>query len=384
MKINIIRGQNHIGGSIIELSTENTRIILDAGANLKENRAHPYVPKVPGLFNPGNSYDGIFVSHYHWDHAGLLPFVIAGNRIFMGETAYKILSAVSSCKGKQTGFDPEFMYPFEEVKFGDFRVTPVPCDHSAFASFMFLIQVENKTLLYTADFRSTGHLDFGTLLEILPEVDILITEGTTLSRGENFHELSEQELEDFAVEILKEKSGPAFVYLSAQNIDRIITAYHAATRSGRRFILDNISAAAIDASGVDMFAQRLPANHHRIPEEDLFSNPDFMLCVTPQTLRNLVKLSGRIQIKDSVLFFGRREVHMLKPLTATMTQLLESKGVTVSMFHTSGHADSNTIESLVRKVKPDIIIPVHTECSRWFRKFEETSRVIYDCHNCIL
>ena len=59
MKINIIRGQNHIGGSIIELSTENTRIILDAGANLKENRAHPYVPKVPGLFNPGNSYDGM-------------------------------------------------------------------------------------------------------------------------------------------------------------------------------------------------------------------------------------------------------------------------------------------------------------------------------------
>lgn len=381
MKINIIRGQNQIGGSIIELATDNTRIILDAGANLGESKTHTYVPPVPGLFDAGDAYDGVFVSHYHSDHTGLLRFVRSGNRIFMGETAYKVLSAINECKGRPTGFEPEFLYSFEEVEVGDFRVMPIPCDHSAYASFMFLIHAEGKTILYTADYRSTGHLDFDTLLEILPEVDILITEGTTLSRGEDFHEPSEQELEDFAVETLNAKSGPSFVYLSAQNLDRIITAYHAACRTGRRFILDRLSAAAVDAAGIDMDAQRLPENLREIPAENLFAKPDFMLCVTPQTLGTLEKLSRRMSLKDGVLFFGRREVYMLKPVTSALIQLLETKGVTVPMLHTSGHADSNTIEKLVRDVNPEIIIPVHTEDSQWFSRFEDSSRVIYDCHN---
>ena len=36
MEINIIRGQNQIGGSIIEVSSKNTKIILDVGSNLDD------------------------------------------------------------------------------------------------------------------------------------------------------------------------------------------------------------------------------------------------------------------------------------------------------------------------------------------------------------
>ena len=36
MEINIIRGQNQIGGSIIEISSESTKIILDIGSNLED------------------------------------------------------------------------------------------------------------------------------------------------------------------------------------------------------------------------------------------------------------------------------------------------------------------------------------------------------------
>ena len=36
MKINIFRGQNQIGGSIIEVASDTTRIILDAGSELEE------------------------------------------------------------------------------------------------------------------------------------------------------------------------------------------------------------------------------------------------------------------------------------------------------------------------------------------------------------
>ena len=232
LKINIIRGQNQIGGTIIELYTETTRIIVDAGANLGEGKLHTYVPKVEGLFSGAPAYDAVFVSHYHSDHMGLLKYVVDGIPIYMGHATYDIALAMSEYKGKQLDFSPVFMDAGVPVTVGDISVTPVLCDHSAFGTFMFLIRSSGKTVLYSADFRSTGRMDFSALLEELPEVDVLITEGTTLSRGLDFHEPSEQELEDFAVETLTGHKGPALVYLSAQNVDRIVTTYNAAQRTG--------------------------------------------------------------------------------------------------------------------------------------------------------
>ena len=40
------------------------------------------------------------------------------------------------------------------------------------------------------------------------------------------------------------------------------------------------------------------------------------------------------------------------------------------ILHTSGHADSKTIEKLIDDIKPKKIIPVHTENTDWFDKFK--------------
>ena len=49
MKITIHRGQNQIGGSIIEIASDTTKIILDAGSELDEEI--PVAPDVEGLFS---------------------------------------------------------------------------------------------------------------------------------------------------------------------------------------------------------------------------------------------------------------------------------------------------------------------------------------------
>ena len=69
MKINIIRGQNQIGGNIVEISTDKTKILLDVGLELDDEK-NKSLPKVDGLFDY-KGYDAIFVSHYHGDHLGL-------------------------------------------------------------------------------------------------------------------------------------------------------------------------------------------------------------------------------------------------------------------------------------------------------------------------
>jgi len=65
MRINIIRGQNQIGGSIIEVASDSTRILLDAGSELEET--DPVAPPIDGLFSGNASFQAAFISHYHGD-----------------------------------------------------------------------------------------------------------------------------------------------------------------------------------------------------------------------------------------------------------------------------------------------------------------------------
>ena len=63
------------------------------------------------------------------------------------------------------------------------RVVPYLCDHSAFDSYMLLVEGGGQSLLYTGDFRGHGRKSYGALLQLLPEqVDFLVCEGTNLSR----------------------------------------------------------------------------------------------------------------------------------------------------------------------------------------------------------
>ena len=68
MNITIHRGENQIGGNIIEISTDTTRILLDVGRELDEEEVR--LPDIDGLFDDP-AFDAVFISHYHGDHIGL-------------------------------------------------------------------------------------------------------------------------------------------------------------------------------------------------------------------------------------------------------------------------------------------------------------------------
>lgn len=89
MKIQIHRGQDQIGGSIIEISTATTRLIFDVGAELDESEEIE-IPPIDGLFVGIKKYDAVFVSHYHPDHIGLLGELVDGIPVYMGEKAFGI------------------------------------------------------------------------------------------------------------------------------------------------------------------------------------------------------------------------------------------------------------------------------------------------------
>jgi len=235
VNIKIHRGENQIGGNIIEIASETTKIILDAGLELNGKPGEHF--DLPGLFKY-KGYDAVFLSHYHSDHMGLAYEVHPDIPVYMGESSFQIVSASDKYKGVKTFRVEGFMSHKQPIQIGDMIVTPFFCDHSAFDSYMILVESGNEKILYTGDFRANGRKPFQWLMDQLPKkVDTLIIEGTTLSRGDKKN-ITESELEEKAVELFSKTDGPIFVLQSSMNIDRIVTMYRAGKKVGRTMLQD--------------------------------------------------------------------------------------------------------------------------------------------------
>ena len=388
MRINILRGQNQIGGSIIEISDDKTRLFFDIGINLDESD-EVEVPEIDGLFCGAPNCDGVFISHYHSDHLGLTDKLLDGIPVFMGEKAYEIITAAADYREKQLSFKPHYIYDKDKIMLGKFTITPFLCDHSAFDSYMFLIEHVDKTILYTGDFRANGRLDFEALLSDLPKVDVLITEGTTLTR-DGQENIQEELLEDIAVNYIQDKKGPIFIMMSAQNIDRLLTAQNIADKTGRVFLQDIYTAqiakscdvlsdkARVFMTGGDKQYQQLQQfNTVKIGKYEISKTP-FLMCIRQSMKNYLAKLNDLVSFEGGVLFYGMWKGYMEQPEMKEFLEWMTSKGVKIHILHTSGHADSITIERIIEQTTPKTIIPVHTENSDWFNKFEVETNIVKD------
>jgi uncharacterized protein len=70
VKVTFYGGAKEVGRSCVMISTEKTRILLDAGIKLGEVEEHPLIQD-----KDLNRIDGIFISHAHLDHIGYLPHI---------------------------------------------------------------------------------------------------------------------------------------------------------------------------------------------------------------------------------------------------------------------------------------------------------------------
>lgn len=385
MEVNVIRGSNQIGGSIIEVATEVTRVALDVGSELGETE--PVAPEVDGLFAGVSDFDAVLISHYHGDHIGLLAQVLDGIPVYMGEKAYAIYEAQQRYAGKEPSGRIKTFGPNEKFTIGDIVVMPYLCDHSAFDPYMFLLEANDGSVLYTGDFRSNGRKNFDHLLKRLPKVDKLIIEGTTLS-GSHAVAKTEAELEAEAVQIIKNAGdAPAFVNMASTNIDRIVTFFRAAKRTGRIYLEDTYTASitsAIDGNipnpafpEVKVFLTRPTERDYeilqRFPESKIgkakIPVKKFVMMVRPSMTGYLEKLAETLDLNGGIMFYSLWEGYKDDDYTREFLKRMEALGLRIIDLHTSGHADAQTIERLIAKTQPEEVIPVHTENAEWFERY---------------
>ena len=393
MKILIHRGQNQIGGSIIEVATSKVRIVLDVGAELDEEV--PLPPDIEGLFAGNPAFDAVFLSHYHGDHLGLASKVLSDIPVYIGEKAFFVHKASYDYLGKEVFSYPRFMASGMPIHIGDLTVTPYLCDHSAYDSYMLMLESKGKRILYTGDFRSNGRKSFPALLRRLGKVDVLISEGTTLSRLEQKIP-TEKDLEERAISLMKDADGPAFIFMASTNIDRLVTAYKAAHGAGRLFLQDVYTASIASVAGdsipnprtfrdVRVFQTDGSDKQHAILSQfssakigrDSIAKQNFLMTVRPSMEKYLDRLNEQLDFSGGLLFYSMWNGYKEKENVTGFLEKMAEKGLDIVDLHTSGHADADTLRELISTVDPDFIIPVHTENSRQYEALA-TCKIVYD------
>lgn len=403
-KITIHRGSHQIGGSVTEIRTEGHRIIIDFGANLPGSGGEEGVTDEELFANVfgGKACDGVLFTHYHGDHMGLYKKIPENIPLYIGPTAKKILEILterldSSPKTIQKGLPRvqamNCYTPGRRLNsFGDLKVTPLVVDHSALDAYMFLVETGGKKVLFTGDFREHGIAGENNTLEkavraYIGQVDILITEGTMLSRAREAGEnpiRTEADLGRQAGELF-EANKESVILVSSTNLDSIMEFYHALPW-GMDFVCDAYQAKLILTAMEDKgkyYKKYRPELIHGRPRR-LYIVGDMEGLGARQNCYQadftILKRKGfTILARENNDRFKKIIEYFRDPLViySKWKGYLEGEhedpavkafagGRRMEILHTSGHAYVETIEKLIRLANPKVIIPMHTECAETF------------------
>ena len=403
MKVRILKGTNQIGGVFTEIISKEAKIIIDFGDDLDGVKR---LENIEGLTTGTPSYDGVIITHNHQDHMGRIDDILDDIPVYMSDLSRKIFETVF-CFSKNKGKIKRKTINIENGKtftIKDMKITPLIVDHSAYNSFMLLIEADGKRILHTGDFRNHGYK--GVLLEkVLKEIgkiDLLITEGTTFSR-EQVKSKSEEELVDDIVDKTK-NYDKVLMLMSTTNIDRVTTMQKVANRTGKKVIHDIVLSNvlqlvtqkipnALNSKDVGVF---LPSNYYikkdmeeykqyiepfqeRINETGKLLHGKFIMNIRVSMLNDIEKLKTKNKVLDNCcvvysMWEGYKKEEIYKKFLNKMKEL----NIDVYSLHVSGHADYTAFNEVIDTTKPDAVIPMHTENKEKIKDFTDKAVILND------
>jgi ribonuclease J len=413
MNLIIHRGTHEIGGNCVEITASNTRIIIDLGIPLSDPRnrnnkfdnsiirrrtvpeliADGILPKIQGLYTTRTSekpVDAVLISHPHQDHYGLCRFIRKDVPILIGEDTSKMLKVSDVFLNNLFGsHDHTGILKDNWQSIGNIRIKPYLMDHSGYGAMAFLIEADRKRVFYTGDFRAHGRkkeLFERFLKRHHGKINTLIMEGTMLGRKEE-RVRTEKDLE---IDIAKDAAlhpGLKFFVCSGQNVDRVVTFHNAAKRTGSTFVLDLYGANVLYELGRKSLP--IPTNgfknvkvlftKHFMKKLSIYNKKQWYTRwrdheISPEALsrlngkafvmyreRSVSELERAYIPKGSVLFYSQWRNYMKEKSFDPTRDFIKKHKIRLIEAHTSGHAPIKDLKRLVHALKPDCIVPIHTQ-----------------------
>ena len=393
MKACIHRGATQIGGSCVELVYEGQRLLVDLGLPLDADDASEIRMPASLDITGGqleNSMLTVVLSHPHMDHYGLMQHLPEGTQICTGQAARSIIRAATPFTGQpEVNLEGLNLVDRETLEIGSFKITPFLVDHSAYDAYSLLIEAGGRRVFYSGDFRGHGRKAalFEKMLQQSPTpIHALLMEGTSIGRpdSEDFLYPTEHMLEEQMTIAFKNTTGLMMVHTSAQNIDRVVTMFRAARKTGRVLVIDLYTAAILEATGNanlpqsswDGVALYIPQRQRiqikkggwfdllgrhkqrRIYAENIAENPEkYALLFRPLHMKDL---SDAGCLVGSGFIYSQWQGYWDSGSYDKVKEWLSLHGIPLHNIHTSGHADPTSLKRFVGALAPDRLVPIHS------------------------
>ncbi|HEX4220855.1 MAG TPA: MBL fold metallo-hydrolase [Pseudonocardiaceae bacterium] len=382
-------GLGVIGSSKIMITDGGHRVLLDVGLDIPSGanlfrvpvRMRPEreladrlrvgaAPALPGIYDPVFLTDGdllaepvgdthVFVSHPHIDHVGLAGWVRPDVPVHAHTDAVDMLNALTANGFGLPGGDPEWQRLTDEqvVEVGDMTVRCIPVDHDVPGACGFLVNTPDGSIAYTGDIRFHGHHPerSNAFVEAVRGVDVLITEGTTLS----FTPLdgpprTEDDLLADYVDIVAGAPGLVLLSTYPRDLERVADLIEAAANLGRTIVWQPAVAGLLRDLGVEAstFSDDLDlAAIHAKPSA-------FVVVPDSEDLPALLDLP--LRPGDPFIHANGEPLGEFDPRWGVFTDWLAHFGVELHKIGCWGHALPDQVHAMVERIAPRVVFPIHT------------------------
>lgn len=265
------------------------------------------------------------------------------------------------------------------------------------------MEAYGRRVFYSGDFRAHGRkagLVEGIIGRPPTDIDVLFMEGTTICRaGAAEGAETESDLEARFIEEFEATRGLHLVWTSSQNIDRLVTVYRAAKRTGRLLVIDLYTAVVLEATGRSSIPQSwwedvrlyIPQSQRvHIKKNELFDDLERHSAnrVYPGQLQGLAKRAvmlfrphmmwdrGVAKVLDGArLSYSMWGGYLQQEASRRVLDWLETHGIPYDQIHTSGHASLPDLQRLAAALAPQRLVPIHSfETARFGEFFANVER----------
>jgi ribonuclease J len=284
-KIRFWNGLKTIGGTIVSVEYENSRVIFDFGLSynpaeefsaIVKTRYHAMVedyinlnkiPPIDGLYsrkdlrNLSNVISAeederntaVLISHLHLDHIGAMGLVSPKIPVYLTEDSLRLYEAVEEIGEGVFGDRSYSPIRYESVlNVGEIKIIAVQLDHDILGACGFFIETPDVKIVYSGDLRLHGKhpeltMDFVSKANKF-KPDLLLMEGTMIN-GERdskdtkpSNELvginTELQVKEMLINKFEKAKGLILVNASERNLERIHDIVEAAEAAGREIVLE--------------------------------------------------------------------------------------------------------------------------------------------------
>ncbi len=270
-----------------------------------------------------------------------------------------------------------------------------PVDHSIFGAIAFAVETSLGWVAYTGDLRLHGRAARETenFIEKLRALKpyLLICEGTRA--GDEGH-TTEEEVYENALLAVREARGLVIADFGPRNVERLLTFHQVARETSRRLVIQAKDAYLLHAmrlasrempdigalpniniyqdlkGKVDPWEESLLKRYSQrlvTPSEIQASPGDFLLCFSFWDVKNLIDIAPR----GGVYIYSSSEAHNEEQQVdlwrlRNWVNHFEMTFASERGLHASGHASVPELLSLIERISPRVLVPIHTENPGYF------------------